>query len=169
MVRDGQAIQVVAGRIVRIEDRKLYYQADLVIPEAGFGKTPAVARPDKGQLEKLVADKVVSADDAKRVVRYEDEYWDALLRLRVLKVGFGDRDRFTVDLERDSDKPIEEEEQSNSVEVLRGKVVQRDDNYVYVLPEERCYELRLGASIEESLKKPLPREKVKELKEVAAN
>jgi hypothetical protein len=164
-VRDGQATQVVVGRVARIDDRKIYYQAELAVSEVPGGSSH-VARPDKAELDKLIADKVVSADDAKRVIRYEEEYWDTLLRTQALRVGF-DKNRFTVDLERDSDRPAEQE--GNTVEVLRGKVVLRDDGYVYVLPEERYYELQLGQSIEDSLKKPLPREKVKELKEVATN
>jgi hypothetical protein len=167
-VRDGQATQVVVGRVVRIDDRKIYYQAELVVPEAGFGRTPPTARPDKEELEKLIADKMVNADEAKRVIRYEEDYWEALLRTKALRVGFGDKNRFTVELERDSDRPPEEAEQGNPIEVLRGKVILRDDGYVYVLPEERYYEMQIGQSIEDSLKKPLPREKVKELKEVAA-
>ena len=129
----------------------MYYQAELAIREAGFGKTPAVARPEKAELDKLVTEKVVGADDAKRVVRYEEEYWEALLRTRVVKVGI-DRNRFTVELDRDSDKPAEDEESGNPVEVLKGKVVQRDEGYVYVLPEQRYYELHLGESIDDSLK-----------------
>jgi hypothetical protein len=173
IVRDGQASHVLDGHIVRIDDRKLYYYAELAVPEAGFGRTPPVSKPEKSELDKLVADKVVSAEDAKRVIRYDEDYWETLLRTKVLKVGI-DKNRFTVELDRDSDTPAEEDEQGisqgNPVEVLRGKVVKRDDGYLYVLPEERYYELRLGESIDDSLKrKPLPADKVKNLKELAAN
>ena len=47
---------------------KLYYQVDLDVPDAA-GRRAGVARPDKSELEKLVADKVVEAADAKRVLR----------------------------------------------------------------------------------------------------
>jgi hypothetical protein len=174
IVRDGKATQVVVGRIVRIDDRKLYYQVDLVVPEAGFGRAPAAARPDKSELEKLVADKVVEAAEAKRVMRYEEEYWEALLRTKAINVGLN-KNRFTVDLQRDQPRPPTGEDEEglpsgSPVEVLKGKVLLRDEGYVYVLPEERYYELPLGASIEDSLnKKPLTPEKVKQLKDVAAN
>jgi hypothetical protein len=166
-VRDGQKTQVVIGRVVRIDDRKMYYKAELVVPET-VGQAPPIAHPDKEEIEKLIAEKGITAEDAKRVIRYDEDYWDTLLRTKALRVGFGDKNRFTVELERDSDKPPEDTEQGNPVEVLRGKVLLRDDGYVYALPEERYYELQMGQSIEDSLKKPLPREKIKELKEVAA-
>jgi hypothetical protein len=168
IVRDGQAEHFLDGHVVRIDDRKLFYHTELNVPET-VGRTPPAARPEKSELEKLVSQKVVSADDAKRVVRYEEDYWEALQRTKVIKVGI-DKNRFTVDLDRDSDSPAEDEESGNPVEVTRGKVIHRDDGYVYVLPDERYYELRLGESIDDSLKrKPLPADKVKSLKEVAAN
>jgi hypothetical protein len=167
IVRDGQAEHFLDGHVVRIDDRKLYYYAELAVHDGG--RTPTAARPEKSELDKLVAAKVVSADDAKRVVRYDEDYWDALLRTKVLKVGI-DRNRFSVDLDRDSDSPAEDEESGNPVEVVRGKVVRREEGYLYVLPEERYYEMRLGESIDDSLKrKPLPPDKVKGLKDVAAN
>ncbi len=108
LVRDGKKIQVVVGRVVRIDDRKLFYQVELEIP-VSLGRAPGAARPDKAELEKLVADKVVGADSAKRVVRYEEDYWDTLLRQKVVNVGFSDRNRFTVDLQRNQATPPEDD------------------------------------------------------------
>ncbi len=168
LVRDGHAEHFLDGHVLLIEEGKVYYQLELAVPET-VGQTPRAARPDKAELDKLVADKVVSADDAKRVVRYDGDYWEVLLRTKVIKTGI-DRNRFSVDLDRESDSPGEDEEAGDPVEILKGKVVLRDDGYVYVLPEERYCELHLGECLDDAFRrKPLSREKIKELKEVAAN
>ncbi|HEX5272037.1 MAG TPA: hypothetical protein VFW33_16185, partial [Gemmataceae bacterium] len=178
LVRDGAAEHFLDGHVVRIDQWKLFYYTELAVPESASG-SGNVSRPEKSKLEKLVADKVVGADDAKRVVRYDEGYWEKQIETKVVKAGF-DRNRFTVELDRDSDTPVTEDDgqagaldappKGNPVDVLRGKVIHREDGYVYVLPEERYYELRLGESIDDSLqRKPLSSEVVKKLKDYAAN
>ena len=133
------------------------YQVDLVIPES-LGRTPGVARPDKAELEKLVADKVVGADEREAGGPLRGRLLGRPAAAAVVNVGFSDRNRFTVDLRTRPATPPEDDDEEGApikqrlpVEVLRGKVILRDEGYVYVLPEERYYELPLGASIEDSL------------------
>ena len=57
-------------------------------------------------------------------------------------------------------------------ELMRVKLVVDNENadpdHVYVRPEEHYYALHIGESLEDSLKKPLSAQKVKELKDLAA-
>ena len=82
-----------------------------------------------------------------------------------------DSTSFRIQLERDSDKPVErafdDEFAGSSIEVLQGKIVRSDVAELLIKVESRYFTIHLGQSLEDSLKKPLPREQVKGLKVVA--
>lgn len=170
-VKDGEQKTVAAGVVVKIEERELVYRAEIAAEDPPSGRSSArdgFFRLDKEEREKLVADGVVSSDDAAKVLRVDRGYWETLTQQLVIRMSERERERdqFVVQLERDRDRPIEDEgqRQDSPVEVLRGKVVHQEGGHVFLRVEERYYGLHMGQSVEESLKKPLPSEQVKDLK-----
>jgi hypothetical protein len=164
-VKDGNKKGVLRGVVVKMEDRDVIYRAEIAAedpPDNRSGEREGFFRLDKKQRDKLVADKIVTAEEAACVYRVERSYWDSLLKSLVIRER--DSTSFRIQLEKDSDKPVEDVEQGNSVEVLRGKVIQTDAGELLVHVESRYYMIHLGQSLADSLKKPLPREQVKGLK-----
>jgi hypothetical protein len=159
-IKDNTGTTIVHGAIVQFEDRDIIYRAEMVPGDGSGGK--GFSRPDKAEREQLVSDGTISSADAQRVLRTTPAYWDHLVNQLVIHMT--DKDDFRIELEREKDKPAEDPEQSSTVEVLRGKVVHRDKGDVFIVVEPRYYTMHMGQSVEDSLKKPLPREKLKELK-----
>jgi hypothetical protein len=168
-VKDGNMKAVLRGTLVKIDDREVIYRAEVAAEEAPQSRSAAregFYQLDKKEREQLVAEGLVKADEAESVYRVDRAYWEGLTAALVIRKR--DRDTFRIQLEKDADKPVEDSEQSNPVEVLSGRVVRSDTGELLVQVEPRYFALHLGQSLEDSLKKPLPREQVKGLK-VATN
>jgi hypothetical protein len=164
-VKDSEARAVAVGIVMKLEDREMVYRAEIAAEEPSRSSSrDGFFRLDKEEREKLVADGTVNSDDAAQVVRVDRSYWDTLVHQLVIRMSQREPDQFVIQLERDKDRPSEDEDQSSPVEVLRGKVVRREGSNLFLRVEERYYALHMGQSVEDSLKKPLPREEVKDLK-----
>jgi hypothetical protein len=170
MVRDGKSLtSAVDGAVVKIEDREVIYRAEFHLSDDP-SRSPGFSRPAKAEREKLVADGAIKSDDAEAVLRADREFWDRLVRARVVSKSYSVPDGYVVRLERAQEGPGGEDDFSTAADVLGCRVLHQDSTSVYVRPDERYYSIHIGESIEDSLKRKLPNEKVKALKqEVAAN
>jgi hypothetical protein len=179
-VKDGDGNTILDGAVVKVDAREITYRAEFHVGDtvAGLGLASHFTRLSKADREAMLADGTLKTEDADGVLRVDRPYWEMLLRTQVVRTS--GRDGFRVQLEANSDRPAPASDDggqgfgggiSQSVEVLRGKIVFQDGSYVYLRPEEPYYVLHLGDSVEDSLKKkPLPAEKVKALKaEMASN
>jgi hypothetical protein len=168
-VKDSGRKPVLRGIVVKLDDRDLVYRAEIAAedPPASRGEEhDGFFRLDKKEREKLVEERGIKPEDAAHVYRADRGYWDSLLKSQVIRER--DSTSFRIVLERDSDKPGDDSESNNSIEVLRGKILRSDSSEVLVQVESRYYAMHIGQSLEDSLKKPLPAEQVKGLK-MAAN
>jgi hypothetical protein len=162
MREDGTSYSVADGAVVKIDDRDVIYRVEFHLTDDPE-RTPGFSRPSKADREKLVADEVIRTGDADAVLRVNREYWEMLLRTLIVRKRYGEE--YAVRLERAQDTPVQGEDQGTSIDVLRCKVLHQDSRYVYVRPEEAYYNIHIGDSVEDSLKKALPGDKVKELKQ----
>src|SRR5262249_51936742 len=132
-VRDGQAISVVDGAVVKLDNRELTFRAEMHVGEevAGLGLTAHITRLSKADKEAMLADGTLKTEDADGVLRVDRPYWEMLLRTLIVRPRGADG--FRVQLERDQDRPVESDEPSfSSIEVLRGKIVAQDSRYLYI-------------------------------------
>jgi hypothetical protein len=167
-IKDGDRKPVLRGIVVKLDDRDLIYRAEIAAEDPPASREEArdgFYRLDKKGREKLAEDRGIKPEDAANVYRADRSYWDSLLKSLVIRER--DSTSFRIVLERDSDKPGDDSEAGNSIEVLRGKILRSDSAEVLVQVESRYYALHIGQSLEDSLKKPLPAEQVKGLKVAA--
>ncbi len=170
-VKDGDMRAVVRGIVVKIGDRDIVYRAEISAEDASSGRDPKAQgffHLDRKTRDKLVADGLIKTDEADSVYRVERGYWDSLVKNLIIRER--GRDSFRIQLEKDSDKPVEggdSEEmgpRGNPVDVLSGRIVRSDGSELLVLVESRFFELHIGQTLDESLKKPLGRSQLKDLK-----
>jgi hypothetical protein len=175
-VKDGEPKAVVRGTVVKIGDRDIVFRAEVAAEDGSYSThSKGFFRLDRKDREKLVADGLVKADEATSVYRVPRAYWDTLVKSLIVRER--GRDSFRIQLEKESDKPVDDGDSAgggdgmprgNPIDVLSGRIIRADGDSVLVQVESRYYGLHLGQCLDESLKKPLPRDQVKDLN-VAAN
>jgi hypothetical protein len=174
-IKDGEPKAVVRGTIVKIADRDVVFRAELAAEDASPGRDPKAKgffHLDRKSREKLIADGLIKSEEAGTIYRVERSYWDSLVKSLIIRER--GRDSFRIQLEKDSDKPVEggdSEEmgpRGNPVDVLSGRIVRSDGSELLVQVESRYFNLHIGQCLDEALKKPLGRDQLKELK-IAAN
>jgi hypothetical protein len=92
----------------------------------------------------------ITRDDRRSQAFLYDRYNNRTTRLRASR-GF------------DSFRVVDE----NGKPIVRGKVVRMTERDVYFEADEKFYVIHVGESLDEALRKPLPKQKVEELKPVA--
>jgi hypothetical protein len=164
-IKDPEGRTVVQGAVTLIEDRDVYFRAELYaedLPRVRSASTAGFFRIDRKDREALLADKLIAAGEEGRVFRVGQEYWDKLRRQQVLALSEREKGLFRFEVERESDRPSTDPDLR--IEVLRGKVLKTDGTDVLIRVEARYYGLHVGSSVEDSLRKALEESKVKELK-----
>jgi hypothetical protein len=166
-IRDPEGRAIVQGTVVRLEDRVVSYRIELHAEEASLvsqSGRPGFFPLDSKELSTLLADKVIAAGEEERVFRVDRDYWDDLEHFQVVRMGERSSNRFTIELERDKERPTESAMPGTRLELLRGRILRSDDADLVIKVEERYFTLHVGDNLEESLKKALSEEQVKELK-----
>jgi hypothetical protein len=163
-VRDGEGRTVVRGAVVKIDDRDIIYRVDIAGEEAQNNRSSernGFFRPGSKERESLLAEKLISAGEEKRVFRVTQEYWESLERLQIVRTS-REAGSFRMEIAASGEAPGDDF--GGSYELLRGTVVRRDGPEVLIKVEEKFFSLHVGQNIEESLRKALPESQVKELK-----
>lgn len=166
LARDANGKTVVVGAVAKIDERDLIFRVQINAEESAARSSggPGFFPLDAKERSALVAEKVIAAGEEDRVFWVEESYWESVVKQRIFRVRESDPDSFRIMLERDSDRPPEDPEASNPVELTRGKVVRRKEGEVLIKLEDRFYGMHIGQPLEDALKTALPESQVKELK-----
>ena len=161
LLYDDQGRPVVQGKVVQWEQKDIRYRVGVALQDGtdndGFYSLSKKDRSD------LVAEKLITATDENRLCWVSEAYWNRLIKLRVLQWDDSE-DRFTIEIERDQEKPSQNSQSCSRLVLLRGQILKHVENYLAVRLEERYYNLQVNRTLEESFKDPFSEKKVKELK-----
>jgi hypothetical protein len=169
-VKDRKAGVVVRGSVARIDDRDLVYRVELNGKDReshGSTDREAFYRLEKKDVSALLAEKLISPGDEGRVYRVDRGYWASLVADKVIEVPTYDKHSFRILLEREKEAPVEDEEQRNTVELVRGKIVRTEGRDYVVKVDESYHSLHVGQNLDDSLRRPLPGDQVRALKVAA--
>jgi hypothetical protein len=163
-IKDGEKRPVVLGTVVKVDDEdwNVYFRVDISAEDPPTGRVDDLYhfyKLDKKELEKLIADKVITKEESARTLRTSPEYWESLIRTQVIKPR--EKQTFRVEIRADGGK-VSTEDSLPPNEILKGKIVKSNDDEVLIVTEERFYQIHIGWTMEDALdKKPLSSEQVK--------
>ncbi len=163
-IKDGNSRSVVLGTVVKIDDddRDLYFRVDLSAEDPPGNDDFYFYKVDKKELDKFVTDKVITKEERARTLRVHRDYWDTLVRTQVIRLR--EKDTFRVELRADGARTSSGEDALPPNEILKGKIVKSNDYELWIVTDERYYQIHMGWTVEDALdKKPLPPEKIKSL------
>jgi hypothetical protein len=167
-VKDGQGKTVVRGSVVRInlDNREIILRVAVSSSEPSPGdESESIFRLSEKDRENLIQSRALQPNEIDPGFRLSEKYWQTLLKSQVIRpdeVGDG----FTIETAAQWGGPVVDE--NDRVEVLRGKILRKEDQQVYITLKEKYCALHVGQTVEETLNKPLPQSQVKEIKSARA-
>jgi hypothetical protein len=164
-VKDGQGKTVVRGSVIRIDmdNRDIILRVAVSSSEPSPGdESDSIFRLSEKDRENLIRSRALQPDEADPVFRLSEKYWQTLVKSQVIRLD-EEGDGFAFET---AAVPVLSEE--DRVEVLRGKVLRKEDQRVYITLKEKYCALHVGQTVEETLYKPLPQSQVKEIKSARA-
>ncbi|MFL5243508.1 MAG: hypothetical protein ACJ8FY_15495 [Gemmataceae bacterium] len=167
-VKDGQGKTVVRGSVVRIDldNRDIIVRVAVSSYEPSPGdQSESIFRLSEKDRENLIRTGALKSQEADPGFRLSEKYWQTLLKSQVIKPD-EEGDGFAIETAAQWGGPVVDE--NDRVEVLRGKVLRKQDDRVYITLKEKYCALHVGQTVEDSLNKPLPQSQVKEIKSARA-
>ena len=167
-VKDGQGKTVVRGSVVRIDldNRDIILRVAVSSYEPSPGdESESIFRLSEKDRENLIRSRALQPDEIDPGFRLSEKYWQTLVKSQVIRPD-EEGDGFTIETAAQWGGPVLDE--NDRVEVLRGKILRKEDQRVYITLKEKYCALHVGQTVEETLNKPLPQSQVKEIKSARA-